>query len=434
MFGRSTDSGSTFSEPLLLADWTPGSSVSQAPVVDADDDMVYVLYTSGKDVFLIRSVDAGENFEDAINVSRSGIESPALVVTDHTMSISGNAVYVAWTVINYNWAEIYVARSTDRGASFSDPVNVSDTPDQGSSLPEVAAYGESVYLTWYESEQFYAVSHIAFARSQDGGVTFDRISNFSRNSPPYSSFEHDVQVGNDGAVYVVWRDEVPFGSNIKFGKSTDNGKTFTFKEVASGGWPEMDVEDDNVYITFGIQENGIDNIGFVNSLDGGDNFSTMVVLSNNTWPLSPYDQRPFPRISADGANVHVAWRYTSGQGGNHETYLATSYDEGRTFTLQFNISNSTMGDTGETPLVVASPVGRVFVMWEEHRLNATGVDLILVNGQIPEFYTEPFRQISFMTPVRPDDQNLAVVLVGGLAAAAGGAAYFFVKRKRKTAS
>jgi LPXTG-motif cell wall-anchored protein len=93
-----------------------------------------------------------------------------------------------------------------------------------------------------------------------------------------------------------------------------------------------------------------------------------------------------------------------------------------------------MGDTGETPLVVASPVGRVFVMWEEHRLNATGVDLILVNGQIPEFYTEPFRQISFMTPVRPDDQNLAVVLVGGLAAAAGGAAYFFVKRKRKTAS
>jgi hypothetical protein len=97
---------------------------------------------------------------------------------------AGGNVYVTWTLFKFNRgqggyisSEIMEAVSRDHGATWSDPIAVSDSAhpfDQGSS-PEVAPDG-TVYVT-YEGNQASNVSRhqIVLARSTDGGLTFTNV-------------------------------------------------------------------------------------------------------------------------------------------------------------------------------------------------------------------------------------------------------------------
>jgi hypothetical protein len=246
-----------------------------------------------------------------------------------------------------------------------------------------------------------------------------------------------VAIGND-AVYVTWRDDVGDGiPRINLAKSVDNGATFQFmKEVAIGGWPALAVQRDNVYIAFGVQDNrGTDNLAFVSSLDGGKTFNDPIMLSNQTWPLDYRDERAFPVIAADGANVYITWRYTASAQSNHETFLAVSYDEGRTFAKQINLSRNERvgeGNTAYQPAIIPSPVDRIFVVWQEN--TADNGTIMMTRGQIPALYTEPFREeIDVMTPSAPNNIVQQLIPIGIIGAAiAGGLVYLILKRRHRS--
>lgn len=338
MFMKSTNGGQTFTEPIKLADYSIGSPVSSAPRIVAYNDHVYVIYTSGKDVFLIQSGNEAESFLEPVNISKMNIEDDsAALVTDHVMSVAGNRVYVAWTTAIGDWSEIFFAQSSDGGANFGEHANVSNNPE-ASMLPKIASFGNDVYLTWTDIDDG-NIYHTSFARSSDWGYTFESVTNISANEHPHSSFEPQV-AADRGTAYLVWRDEVPINNQtgniyakIAFAKSTDSGRTFDItRYIGDGAWPAFAVSGPSIYVAVGVQDSGMDNVGFVKSTDGGSTFSRQILLSNQTWGLHPYDSRAFPQISADGANVFVAWRYTAGGdesgANNHETFLAASYDKG----------------------------------------------------------------------------------------------------------
>lgn len=450
-FAKSSDGGKTFSSPVSLATWNPRSSVFHGPQITIFQDNVYIVYTSGKDIFLLRSTDSGKTFSSPINVSKMGVEKdPYSVVYRPIISLAdgGKRVYVGWIV----WQQMYFSQSSDGGITFSPHTNVSKEGETVLSA-NIAAASRNIYLTWFsvdENNRYY----ISFGRSNDGGNTFESISNISANKPPHSSYEPQVAIGggsSDGStVYLVWRDEVPINpeisnldAKIALAKSTDYGRTFNItRYVGSGLWPTLSVSGKNIYIASGIQENGSDNIGFVESLDGGQTFSKQIMLSNQIWPLNPYDDRPYPAISSGGANVFVGWRYTAGadskdNSSNHETFLAASYDEGRTFTRQLNISASATGDTRSQPVVVAAPVDRVFVFWPEETLlknnntAASNNDILLFRSQIPQEYTEPYRQVSIMTPVQPYNPAFSMIGVIGASIAAGVGTVLYYRHRKK---
>lgn len=444
-FTSSSDGGNTFSSPVNLA--IPYSGVYQIPQIAIFQNNVYIVYTSGKDVFMLRSTDSGKTFSSPINVSKMGVEKdPYAVVYDPIISIAdgGKRVYVGWIV----WQQMYFSQSSDGGLTFGDHTNVSKEGETVLSAKIVSA-NSNVYLVWSASDDN-NINHISFARSNDQGHTFQSIPNISANKPPYSSSEPQLAIGSsDGnVVYLVWRDEVPLnqatsnlGAGIAFAKSIDSGKTFDItRYIGSGAWPTMSVSGQNIYIAFGISGNATItfNVGFVKSLDAGKTFSKQVMISNQTWPVSPYDDPPFPSIAADGANVFVAWRYTGSANkedvSNHETFLATSYDEGRTFTRQLNISASIDRDTRGQPAVLAAPVDKVFVFWPEETIlgNSSRIDLMLVKGQIPEEYTQPYRQVSYMTPVEPYNPAITIAAIAALAVGIGaGGTFLFIRRRRK---
>ena len=95
--------------------------------------------------------------------------------------VTGDNVYVAWwsnNTINGN-NEVLFRVSTDGGTSFSDKINLSNTNDSESERVELDSDGESVIVTWWETNE---TDEIPIMRvSSDNGETFGPILKLGAN-------------------------------------------------------------------------------------------------------------------------------------------------------------------------------------------------------------------------------------------------------------
>ena len=105
--------------------------------------------------------------------------------------ITGDNVYVAWwsnNTINGN-NEILFRVSADSGASFSDKINLSNTNDSESERVELDSDGESVIVTWWETNE---TDEIPIMRvSNDNGETFGPILRLGANGTIGEELEED---------------------------------------------------------------------------------------------------------------------------------------------------------------------------------------------------------------------------------------------------
>jgi hypothetical protein len=105
------------------------------------------------------------------------------------IAISGDNIYIAWQSNNTaNGNEDIVFRaSTDGGASFGDKINLSNTTDADSSRVEIAGEGDTVIVSWWETNQ---TSDIPVARiSTDAGETFGPMLRLGMNGTLTSTTE-----------------------------------------------------------------------------------------------------------------------------------------------------------------------------------------------------------------------------------------------------
>lgn len=390
----------------------------------------------------VRVGDIGINTD----VSTTAIDSPAANADSPRIAVSGNMVYVAWTITNYNWSQIYFARSSDGGSSFETADNISRSGDMQSMYQQLAAFGDNVYLVWNDVEGYYNINHISFAASDDRGSTFHVVRNMSNNTRPYSSYEPQVATAADGGtVYVTWRNEDPRDGGIIFGKSNNGGSTFRFTNLGDGFHPKLAATaagGSNVYVSWLVQaiREGVmlNNVQFARSHDGGSSFSRPLMLSNNTWGIHVYDQIPIPVMVADGGNdVFVAWRYTTNNstaGGNHANFLTASYDGGTSFTKPVAIKGGGT-DTIDAPILASSSSAThgVFILWQES--NSESFDTLLVRGTIPEAYVQAGNQGGQGTLGKePLAWQYDYPLFAIMAAAGGGiAAVAYIAKRRRTA-
>jgi hypothetical protein len=104
---------------------------------------------------------------DPIALRKSETRAPAVV--------SGDNIYIAWWTNNTENGneEVMFRASTDGGATFSDKINLSNTTDADSWRVEIAGEGETVVVSWWETNQ---TSDIPVARiSTDAGETFGEL-------------------------------------------------------------------------------------------------------------------------------------------------------------------------------------------------------------------------------------------------------------------
>jgi hypothetical protein len=265
-------------------------------------------------------------------------------------------------------AFIGVAKSTDGGRTFSRPVSASwsvSGPDSFQDKEFITADGTggpfdgNVYVSWtrFSSQG----SQIMFARSSDGGRSFERAIALS---PPGHFVQGSIpRVGPNGEVYVAWRDFNTPG--IFVSKSTDGGRTFGadgVSNVQAAGiefigqdapratcqgrrilngyidagfeFPSMAVSPGNgeVYIVYNSNPPGVDqaDVYFVRSSDGGRSWSEPVRLNDDRTTSDQF--MPAVAVAEDGT-VAAIWydRRNDSKNLKMDIYMARSHDGGRTW-------------------------------------------------------------------------------------------------------
>jgi hypothetical protein len=158
-----------------------------------------------------------------------------LAVDNSDSPYSGN-VYVAWRHFGGGTADgIVFSRSTDHGRTWSAPLAIDHGGDVHGAQVEVGPSGE-VYVV-YVSHLFENKASLFLAKSTDGGVTFsDPVAitprfdtlQFDATYPKHSLPALAVSPTN-GNVYVVYADEPnqTAGAEVEFISSTDGGATFS---------------------------------------------------------------------------------------------------------------------------------------------------------------------------------------------------------------
>lgn len=285
MFRRSLDGGGTF-ESIQQLSAAPGSF----PVRAASGGNVYVVWGAvgvQRGVFFRRSTDTGATFDTIQTLSTAA-------VGEVQAAASGTNVYVAW-----DDGSLAFRRSSDGGVTFDS----THYPSPGGGFPKLAVNGSSVFVVGEGGGE--GGSDIFFARSTDAGATFESPINLSTNVG--SSDLPQLAVSGQN-VFVVWIDDAPGNPNIFSRRSVDGGETFEsvqnlsdtlgnalYPRVAASGSKIYVVWQDCNQLCFPVD------VFFRSSSNGGASF-------NPTLNLSEDGGSALPELAVSPANVYVIWK------------------------------------------------------------------------------------------------------------------------------
>ncbi len=142
------------------------------------------------------------------------------------MAISpDNQIHLAWADKRTGTWDVYYARSTDGGASFSTPIAVvTDAKAAARGHPALAMSPDGqVHITW--EDQRSGDWDICYARSDDG-ETFSSPVQVNDDATDTDQARPALAVGRDGSVHVAWQDSRSGDWDIYTARSTDGGTSF----------------------------------------------------------------------------------------------------------------------------------------------------------------------------------------------------------------
>ena len=188
-YRKSTNSGSTWGTPVILS--RPGSGTAGLAVIDANGAAVDAAWVEGDAILASsdsviryrRSTDSGATWQAPFNVSPNN-ESAGMPRIGHKPSSA--TLGVIWT--NTANGKIYVRISTDNGATWKTRINLATITNKpyGGTLLEgfpVLAFGTGVIYAGYYS----AAKTLKLRRSTDNGVTWKTAQSIATNAASWWS-------------------------------------------------------------------------------------------------------------------------------------------------------------------------------------------------------------------------------------------------------
>ena len=297
---------------------------------------------------------------------------------------TGN-LYAAFRRKYNSWYQVFVAKSTDDGATWTVPSNpisvVAGSFHQR--VPSIAIdSADRLHVVWYGQDNIYSGTNerqIKYSRSTDGGSTWTAWQNIAPVEGYVSGDywqEHPVlYIDGVDNLYVVWegRDASHTASSqAKFTKSTDGGiNWWPWANVGAlttnQSRPTMVVDSDYqiFVIAYGYwQASGKQNILYATSSNGGASFSNWSAVSAS----SSYEQR-HPSAAIDSGNkIHLVWRQQD-PGTSGKTVIKYSKYTSPAWSASATISaTSTYYQFFPS---IANASGSQYVVWTESK-NASG--------------------------------------------------------------
>jgi BNR repeat-like domain len=289
-------------------------------------------------IFVRRSLDGGKTWEaDHIPVAEqptaAGIpfEDKPYIVADTTKSKFAGNLYVGWTRWRLTDSQMVVARSTDDGKTWSDPVEIDAHPglprdDNGAAegFSGVVGPDGTLYAIWSQDDD------IMLNVSRDGGKTFARARPIIHTAPIMFAIETldrangFPQIAIDPKskrLYVSWTDYRNGDLDIFLSSSADGGKHWTSATRVNNDpihngieqffqWLAVDPVDGAVNLVFYDRRRDPKNrkqiVALARSTDGGRSFN------NYAWTDEPFEAGGFffgdySGLAAYGGRVYGVW-------------------------------------------------------------------------------------------------------------------------------
>jgi hypothetical protein len=333
---------------------------------------------------------AGLRAEDAARPVRISLEGTD-AAEPSVATGAGGAVYVAWVEHRAGKeADVWFSKFDESGAKQGQPLRVNpsagfatawhgDPPTIG-----VAADGV-VYVGWTaRAKQGKHATDLYVSASRDGGQSFEAPVKVNDDQKPTDHGMHSLAVTPEGRVYVAWLDErnvapppptkpgaghkhAESNRELFFAYSADGGRTFSSNRRVSGEvcpcckTSLAVAPDGRVYVSWRqVLPGEFRHIAVASSGDGGETFSTPVVVSDDRWMIKGCPVSGAALQAGAGGTLRVLW-YTAGEAGRAGLYWSESRDGGQTFAPRRAFEES--GGHG-TPVLLGGSEGDLIAVWE----------------------------------------------------------------------
>jgi hypothetical protein len=224
-------------------------------------------------------------------------------------------------------------------------------------------------------------------KSAQAAVGIDRVGADRLYSGPRAS----IAISGNNSIYLTWWDNKTGNNEVFFAGSTDGGKTFgepinLSNAKGASADSQIAAAQNSVYVTWWDNKTGNWDVFSRASTDGGKTFDEAVMLKSiGSSPVKTL-KAPSPTtisvdtiVAASGTNEYVVW--WDNTTGTWEVLFAKSTDNGKTFGVPINISNSP--DTRSVGARMVAQGNNVYISWmdikpgEKHAMFKASSD----NGQ-----------------------------------------------------
>lgn len=209
MYSSSGNGGKIFSKPALVSILPKlFASAMRGPQIAATANGLTIIACNKKgDIFSFRKTDS-ENWKAAGKVN-----DVDTVAKEALMSIAGDGhtVYAIWLDLRKKHNQIFGARSTDAGKSWSKNIMIYTSPDTTvceCCKPSIAIRDNNVFVmfrNWLDGNR-----DLYLIQSADGGTTFQKAKKLGNDSWKLNGCPMDgggLAIDRNGGVQTVWRRE-----------------------------------------------------------------------------------------------------------------------------------------------------------------------------------------------------------------------------------
>ncbi|CUR51388.1 exported protein of unknown function [Nitrosotalea devaniterrae] len=175
-FTKSSDGGSTFSNKINLSKNITNNS---EPQIAVEGNNIYVVFhdrgssPSHMGVYFTKSSDGGSTFSNPVKIADRGTSSLHIATSEKN-------VYMIWDDFNStsNRSNVFFTKSSDNGTNFDNPVNLS-SEIKGETFGQLAVEEKNVYVGLGTG---FPADYVYFRASNDGGRTFGNVTDLNHDS------------------------------------------------------------------------------------------------------------------------------------------------------------------------------------------------------------------------------------------------------------